>query len=105
MCEEVPQHSVEMEALLAMSSKLQPTLDVNDKTTMKQTVANLSERLDALREAADQQKNAQKYLQDYQTFQVRLESSVLMVMKNQKEKIIYQQYRPSVNDIFYNLDL
>ena len=86
MCEEVPQHWVEMEALLAMSSKLQPTLDVNDKTTMKQTVANLSERLDALREAADQQKNAQKYLQDYQTFQVRLESSVLTVMKNQKEK-------------------
>ena len=44
----------QMDALLDVSEKLKPSLDINDKTTMKESLSNLTNKMAGLSAAAEQ---------------------------------------------------
>ena len=60
-----------MDCLLDLAEKMAPTLDMNDKATLKQKLANLNDRLTALTRESDQrQKELNQSSADWKEYQV-----------------------------------
>lgn len=55
-----PEMHKKMDLLLDLQEKLTPTLDMNDKTTLKETINNLNQRLTTLSAAAEKQEKVLK---------------------------------------------
>ena len=60
-----------MDELVDLAEKISPSLDSNDKTTMKQTLDNLNQRLGHVTQAAeDKQAALEQNVKDWESYQV-----------------------------------
>ena len=60
-----------MDELVDLAEKISPSLDSNDRTTMKQTLDNLNQRLGHVTQAAEDKQTAlEQNVKDWESYQV-----------------------------------